>query len=92
MNYLMYAEVLEGAWFKISDNLQELKDTWQNGGKRIWEVGDLTQEQFNTWEKPRFPKVVGAGFKLIFADRELMWEKDPFGGGLDLTTKSEVSG
>ena len=75
MNYLMYAEVLEGGWWKFSDDLGFLISQWCNGGKRIFEVGELTQEEFDKWEKPRYPKVKSI-FEVVYKEGNLLHEKE----------------
>lgn len=76
--YLGYFEVLEGSAFKVSDNLQELKDEWCFT-RRIYLVPDKTQAEFgpefSTWEKPRFDRVKTT-FELIHKEGDLMHETE----------------
>lgn len=74
MNYLAYYEVLESSGFSISDDLEKLKGQWCFA-VRIFEIPDeLTMEEFNSWEKPRFPKVKEQ-FKQVYSQGNLIHEK-----------------
>jgi hypothetical protein len=75
MNYLMYAEVLEGAFWKVSTDLQKLKGEW-SFTKRIFEVNDdLTEEEISNWERPRYPKAASV-YALVYKEGELLHEKE----------------
>lgn len=75
MNYLAYYEVIESSGFHISNDLDKLKSEWCFS-MRIFEVPDtFTQEEFDTWEKPRFQKVKST-FKQIHSEGHLMHETE----------------
>ena len=75
MNYLAYYEILESSGFYISDDLEELKGEWCFA-MRIFEVPEeLTLDEFNKLEKPRFKKAKD-NYKQIYSEGSLMHETD----------------
>jgi hypothetical protein len=71
----MYSEILEGAGWKISENLETLKSEWCNGGKRIFDAPYLSPEDFSKIEKPRYPKIKEK-YKLVFSEGNLLHEQE----------------
>jgi hypothetical protein len=74
MKYLGYAEVIEGGSWKLSKNLEELKGAWCFS-MRIFETPDLTQNELEKIQKPRYPKIASK-YKLVYSEGSLMHEKD----------------
>ena len=75
MNYLAYYEILESSGFYISNDLAKLKGEWCFA-MRIFEVPDeLTLDEFNKLEKPRFKKAKQL-YKQIHNEGVLMHETE----------------
>lgn len=67
-------ETLECAVMVQYDTLEEAKSEW-SFTKRVFETGDLTQEEFDKMPKPRYQQIKQR-CKLIFADQPLLHEKE----------------
>ena len=75
MNYLAYYEVLGSSGFYISNDLDKLKGEWCFA-MRIFEVPDeLTLDEFNKLEKPRFQKAKQL-YKQIYTEGGLIHETE----------------
>lgn len=74
MKYLAYYEVIEGAGWHSSTNLNKLKGEWCVS-MRIFEVeAEFDYEEFKIKEKPRYPDVASK-YKLIYSEGPLIFEK-----------------
>ena len=75
MNYLAYYEIPESSGFCISNDIDKLKNEWCFA-MRIFAVPDeLTIDEFNKLEKPRFQKAKQI-YKQIYKEGVLMHEND----------------
>ena len=74
MAYLGYFEVIESSGWQLADDIQTLKQQWAFT-YRIFNVGNMTQQQLDNMPKPRYPKIV-AKYPLVYSKGNLMHEKE----------------
>jgi len=72
--YLGYYESLEASGFKLFNSLEKAKEPWCFN-MRIFEAPGLIQQELNSMEKPRYPKIKEK-YKLVYSEGNLFHEKE----------------
>lgn len=70
--YLAYGEVIEKAGWKLSNDLQWLKDQWAFS-MIIFDVKNMTQKELDSISKPRFHKILNK-YPIIYEEGSLIHE------------------